>query len=307
VSSLWALVGSAIPNDHARQVSAYDLARREMARADAPATVLDLGCGDAASARVFRGVKPDVRWLGLDVAGSRLARAVRDEVVVLYDGEHIPLATGSIPLVYSRQVLEHVRHPEPVLAEVARILIPGGVFIGSTSHLEPYHAYSLWNYTPYGFKVLVEAVGLELDEIRPGLDGRALITRLYEGNLPEHGRWFGEESPLNVEIDEWGLATGRRPALINHRKLEFCGHFCFRVRKPPDWRPAQEPGLAWSTVRSDGRRVAEEAVVLGAHTLRRAARSPRVRAVVRAVVIQIPGARGVVRALRKRGRARAGR
>jgi SAM-dependent methyltransferase len=304
VSSLWKLVGSAIPDDHARQVSAYDLARREMARPDAPDLVLDLGCGDAASATVFRQVRPGVRWIGLDIAESELARAVTTEEVVLYDGEHIPLATGSIPLVYSRQVFEHVRYPEQVLAEVARVLTPGGVFIGSTSHLEPYHAYSLWNYTPYGFKVLVEAAGLELAEIRPGPDGRALITRTYEGKLPEHGRWFVEESPLNAEIDEWGQETRRRPALVNNRKLAVCGQFCFRVRKPRGWRPTtagRDP--TWSSVRSDGRRLAEEAAVLARTTLREAGRSPRLRAVVK----EIPGSVRIVRALRDRARGGTGR
>jgi SAM-dependent methyltransferase len=302
MSSLWKLVGSAIPDDHARQVSAYDLAREEMGRADAPNLVLDLGCGDAASARVFRAVRPDVRWIGLDVVESDLARAVTSEEVVLYDGKHIPLATGSIPLIYSRQVLEHVRYPEQVLAEVARVLTPAGIFIGSTSHLEPYHAYSLWNYTPYGFKVLVEAAGLELVEIRPGPDGRALITRTYEGKLPEHGRWFTGESPLNAEIDEWGRETGRRPALVNNRKLGVCGQFCFRVRKPRGWQPTTGRGEAsWSSLRSDGRRLAEEAAVLAARTLRRAGRSPRLRAAVK----EIPGSERVVHAMRRRSARRA--
>jgi SAM-dependent methyltransferase len=292
---MWALLGAAIPDDHSRQVSAYDLARREMARPDAPALVLDLGCGDGASAAVFRQVRPDVRWVGLDLASSPLARKVTTEAVVLYDGEHLPLSTGSIPLIYSRQVLEHVRHPERMLAEVARVLAPGGVFIGSTSHLEPYHAYSLWNYTPYGFKVLVEAAGLELDEIRPGLDGRALITRLYEGNLPEHRRWFGEESPLNVEIDEWGRQARRRPALVNNRKLEFCGHFCFRVRKPQDWRPPIVPDEpSWSAVRADAGRLVKEVAALTALTVHRGARMTPLRTAVRA----IPGSRRAVRAVR---------
>jgi SAM-dependent methyltransferase len=291
MASLWKLVNDAIPDDHAEQFSAYDLARREMARRDAPGVVLDLGCGDARSATVFREVKPDVRWIGLDVGESELARAVRDEEVVLYDGVHVPLATGSIPLIYSRQVFEHVRYPEQVLAEVARILAPGGTFIGSTSHLEPYHAYSLWNYTPYGFKVLVQAAGLELVELRPGPDGRALVTRTYEGKLPEHSRWFTQPSPLNEEIDEWGRETGRRPALVNSRKLEVCGQFCFVVRKPLDWRPptpAREP--TWSEVRADGRRVLGNARALG---------EARVRSGLR----RIPAARRLVRALRQRNGA----
>lgn len=303
MASQWKLVGPAIPNDHHRQVSAYDMACREMARPDAPPLVLDLGCGNAASARTFREVKPNVRWVGLDLAESALARAVTTERVVLYDGEHIPLATGSIPLIYSRQVLEHVRHPEQVLAEVARVLVPGGIFIGSTSHLEPYHAYSLWNYTPYGFKVLVEAVGLELVEIRPGLDGRTLITRSYEGNFAEHGRWFTEESPLNVEIDDWGRETGRSAALINNRKLEFCGHFCFRARKPHDWHPRTGgSNLSWNNLRWEGRQLVEESVLLTKQEIRRRIYSPRLRTAVR----RMPGSKTVIGKLKNVRRREAG-
>jgi SAM-dependent methyltransferase len=295
VASLWKLVSDAIPNDHAEQFSAYDLARREMARPDAPDVVLDLGCGDARSAQVFREVKADVRWIGLDVGESDLARAVRDEHVVLYDGVRIPLATGSIPLIYSRQVFEHVRYPEQVLAEVARILAPGGRFIGSTSHLEPYHAYSLWNYTPYGFKVLVEAAGLELVELRPGPDGRALVTRTYEGRRPEHSRWFVEPSPLNAEIDDWGRETGRRPALVNSRKLEVCGQFCFVVRKRPNWKPSDaDPEPTWESVRDDGRRLIRDGVRVATVTVS-GRRSPLRRAARR-----VPGLRRLVRTVRRR-------
>ena len=291
MSSQWHLLKTSIPRDHSRQVSAYDMARAEMARPDAPDTVVDLGCGDARSATVFREVRPDVRWIGIDIEESPLARAVTGEEIILYDGRNIPLPTGSVPLIYSRQVFEHVRHPERVLAEIARVLKPGGIFIGSTSHLEPYHAYSLWNYTPYGFKVLVEAAGLRLLEIRPAIDGAALITRTFEGKLPEHGRWFQEESPLNVKIDQWGREARKNPALINNRKLELCGQFCFRVGKPPRWRAQPDRDLAWRDVRAGGAQAARDGVYL-------------VRRGVRQAVRKVPGARRLYQATRRqRGNA----
>jgi SAM-dependent methyltransferase len=258
MSSLWNLVGDLMPNDHARQVTAYDLAREEMARPDAPPTVVDLGCGNARSARVFREAAPRVRWVGLDIEQSPYASAVAGEEIVIYDGVTFPFATATIPLFFSNQVFEHVRYPEAVLREVARTLVPGGIFIGSTSQLEPYHEYSLWNYTPYGFRVLVEAAGLEVLQVRPGIDGVALIRRQYEGRKPEHSRWFSEESPLNVEIDEFGAHTRRRPALVNNRKLQFCGQFSFRVRKPAGWVPPEDS--SWNQVVRDARRLARRQV-----------------------------------------------
>jgi SAM-dependent methyltransferase len=287
MSSQWQLLKASIPGDHCRQVSAYDMARAEMERPDAPDTVVDLGCGNARSAAVFREVRPDIRWIGLDIEESRPAREVTDEEIHLYDGRNMPLATGSVPLIYSRQVFEHVRYPERVLAEIARVLKPGGIFIGSTSHLEPYHAYSLWNYTPYGFKVLVEAAGLRLLEIRPAIDGAALIDRSFGGKLPEYSRWFVEESPLNAKIEARGWENGKNPALINNLKLELCGQFCFRVRKPANWSPGRALDVTWRDLRADGTRTARA----GMHLIRRH---------VRETVRKVPGTRRLYRATRRK-------
>ena len=97
----------------------------------------------------------------------------------------------------------------------------------------PYHAYSLWGgYTLYGWATLCRDAGLILEEARPSIDAVALLTRQYEGAPPEHARWW-QLSPLNVEIDEWAEATDASVLAVNARKLQFCGQFAFRVRRPP--------------------------------------------------------------------------
>jgi hypothetical protein len=98
-----------------------------------------------------------------------------------------------------------------------------------------------------------------------------------------------------VEIDEWGRRTDRRPALVNSRKLEICGQFCFVVRKPPGWRPssvAREP--TWQSVRHDGRRLVRDGVRVATLNMY-GRRSPLRRAARR-----VPGLRRLVRALRRR-------
>jgi SAM-dependent methyltransferase len=241
VKTLWQVVGDSIPDDHSRQVHSQYYLEEALTSTDAPDLVVDLGCGDGKSARFARQFQSDVRWVGLDIVESDNARNISDEQVLLYDGVNLPFRDDSVPLIYSNQVLEHVRHPEPLLREVARVLQPGGTFIGSTSQLEPYHASSLWNYTIYGFHVLVEDAGLVFEEVRPGIDGIAMIQRQYFGNRPEDSRWF-QLSPLNSEIDAWGAEKSRRAASVNLRKLQFCGQFSFRVRKP---YPGEEFPLPW--------------------------------------------------------------
>jgi ubiquinone/menaquinone biosynthesis C-methylase UbiE len=234
-SSLWDLMRDCIPNDHARQVTSLYYLDEAMTSPGAPDLVMDLGCGRGSSRERFRDHNPGVRWIGVDISDSQEAmqREAIDAPVVHYDGVHLPLRSGSLPLVYSRQVFEHVRQPSELLREIARVLRPGGSFIGSTSQFEPYHSHSLWNYTPYGFRVLAEEAGLVLDEVRPSLDGVALIMRAFHRHRrEEYNRYWVVDSPLNTEIDEWAAETGRRPALINLRKLMFCGQFAFRARRP---------------------------------------------------------------------------
>ncbi|HEV8567862.1 MAG TPA: class I SAM-dependent methyltransferase [Actinoplanes sp.] len=231
VDTLWQLVGDQIPDDHARQYHSQDYLREAMTAPDAPTLMVDLGCGDGRSAKFAKQYKPNISWVGVDIMSSTYAKKVANEQVLLYDGVNLPFADDSIPLIYSSQVMEHVRHPEPLLREVRRVLQPGGVFIGSTSQLEPYHAGSLWNYTIYGFKVLVEDAGLALEQVRPGIDGISLVQRQWFGRRPEHGAWF-KLSPLNRQIDQEDAARRREAKYTNFRKLQYCGHFSFRARKP---------------------------------------------------------------------------
>ncbi|MFI6008431.1 class I SAM-dependent methyltransferase [Streptomyces sp. NPDC051243] len=235
MATLWELMRDCIPDDHARQVTSRYYVDEVMSAPGAPGLVVDLGCGRGTSARLFRRHVPGVRWVGVDIRDSPEAgqRTPGGDPVVHYDGVHLPLGSDSLPLIYSHQVFEHVARPRELLAEIARVLEPGGRFIGSTSQFEPYHSFSLWNYTPYGFRVLVEEAGLALQEIRPSLDGVALIMRSYLGRPPEYSRYWDEQSPLNTEIDQWATENGRRrAALVNLRKLTYCGQFAFRVAKP---------------------------------------------------------------------------
>ncbi|MFD7280358.1 class I SAM-dependent methyltransferase [Streptomyces sp. NPDC059862] len=235
MATLWDLMHDCIPDDHARQVTSRYYLDEVMSAPGAPDQVVDLGCGRGTSAALFKRHDPKVRWLGVDIPHSPEAtqRKPGGDPLVHFDGIHLPFGSDSVPLIYSHQVFEHVSRPRDLLAEVGRVLRPGGLFIGSTSQFEPYHSFSLWNYTPYGFRVLVEEAGLALEEIRPSLDGVTLIMRSYHGERKaEYGRYWNEESPLNAEIDSWARHTRRRTALVNLRKLTFCGQFAFRVTKP---------------------------------------------------------------------------
>lgn len=236
-------LGSVVPGADAHQALAEDHIEQRLGRDENrtdPWRVLDLGCGDGDSVDRFRSVDPEVRWIGLDLPDSPEVRTRRrsDAEFETFDGVTIPFPDASFDLVYCRQVLEHVRHPEALLAEAHRVLVPGGCFAGSTSQLEPYHSLSLWNFTPVGLCNLLRAAGLEPVELRPGIDGMALISvRLFGSSPPgwlqrQFDRWWAARSPLNALIDGYARLAGLDPQATNATKLVMCGAFTFRARRP---------------------------------------------------------------------------
>ena len=228
------LLGDAVPHDHARQTLADRYIEREIGRRDGqPWRVLDLGCGTGSSVDVFRARDPDVEWVGLDVPASPEARfrTRTDARFETFDGVSMPFADGAFELVYCKQVLEHVRHPEPLLGEVRRVLVPGGWFAGSTSQLETYHSLSLWNYTPAGMAALLGQAGLRVVEFRPGIDGFTLIAWRLAGFHRCFHRWWGRESPLNRALNACGRVLHADVQTLNTTKLLFCGQFAFLAQR----------------------------------------------------------------------------
>ena len=230
------LLGRRFPADHSRQAMADDYAARFLARPDRPhaAHVMDLGCGPGDSVDLFRSLDPGVRWVGVDIERSpEVAERTRmDAEFVTFDGVNLPFEDASHDLVYCKQVLEHVRQPEPLIKEVARVLKPGGWFAGSTSHLEAFHSYSLWNYTPHGLTVLAEDAGLEVLELRPCIDGLTLVAWRALGMPRLFYRWWPHESPVNRLIELAGRVARLDARTRNQVKLTLSGQFTFLARRP---------------------------------------------------------------------------
>jgi SAM-dependent methyltransferase len=222
------VLGDAVPRSAVRQALADDYIPRI-----ASGSVIDLGCGAGDSVVQFRDLNPAVRWVGVDIEASPevALRRRTDAEFVTFDGVNLPFGDASFDAVYCKQVLEHVRAPSALLAEVARVLRPGGAFAGSTSQLEPFHSYSTWNYTPYGLKLLLEEAGLSLEEVRPGIDSLALIVNRGVGMRRVTRRWWAVESPLNRVADAFGRLRRLDPVHVNAIKLLLCGQFAFFSRR----------------------------------------------------------------------------
>ncbi len=94
---------------------------------------LDLGCGDGRVTKIVRDAA-SARWrlVGIDPDPSEVALAEQldlYESVQKADGASVHASDASFDFVFSNSVLEHIDQLEPTLAEVARVLSPGGQFV----------------------------------------------------------------------------------------------------------------------------------------------------------------------------------
>lgn len=102
-----------------RHVAAYRLAEPEFG----PGRLLDLGCGVGHS---FSLLAPR-ETVGVDIDPDALAGQDRETLVA--DMRELPFEGDSFESVLSVHSVEHVPDPERVIAEVSRILKPGGTAV----------------------------------------------------------------------------------------------------------------------------------------------------------------------------------
>ncbi|MFV8818994.1 malonyl-ACP O-methyltransferase BioC [Haliea sp. E17] len=98
--------------------------------------VLDLGCGTGFFCSRLRERYPAASYTGLDIAEG-MARYARDQqppdtAWLVADAEALPLAAGSMDLVFSSLAIQWCLSPTAWLAELARVLRPGGRCVFTT-------------------------------------------------------------------------------------------------------------------------------------------------------------------------------
>ena len=151
--------------------------------------LLDLGCGHKPYAPLFR--QHVHQHLGLDypvTVSQHMSSGYRLPDVDIYaSGEALPLEDNWADTVLCTQVLEHTPEPSQILAEIARVLKPGGHLILTAPlawglHQEPHDYY---RYTRHGLAHLAQKHGLAVEYIQPrggiwAVLGQAWSTYVYD-------------------------------------------------------------------------------------------------------------------------------
>ncbi len=123
------------------------------------ARLLDLGCGQRDQAPVA--AHYDLRYAGVDYSSP--------EADLLADAHALPFSDASFDHVLSYAVFEHLHNPYIGATEVARVLVPGGLFFGAVSQGEPFHE-SYFHHTALGVLALLNATGFTVRQMWPSYD-----------------------------------------------------------------------------------------------------------------------------------------
>ena len=141
------------------------------------ARVLDAGAGEGQYAACFA----RQRYTGVDLGiGDGEWNYTKLDAVA--DLEALPFADATFDAAINIVTLEHVREPARVMAEIARVLKPGGRLLLAvpTEWEEHQQPHDYFRYTQFGVRHLCERAGLEVVQLQPvGGFFRLLSRRLF--------------------------------------------------------------------------------------------------------------------------------
>ena len=230
--------------DEMPQQEQVTLGWRERTLATGP--VLELGCGRGVLASILTG------HVGLDLAYVPLRSIPRG---VNGDMERLPFRDRTIGFLFSWAAIEHVPNPEKVLAEVERVLRPGGVAVLAPAwHCRPWAAEGL-EFRPASQLDRMQRIRKRLIPLRNALAWRAIfelprrmlrevlaLTRtpsfVYDRLEPNLSEYVGTDCDAFTSMDPQAMAlyfAGRGWEVPSHpdfRSRMLARHEPVVVRKP---------------------------------------------------------------------------
>jgi len=197
---------------------AQALVSRALAARSAP-WVIEAGCG----ARSHLAYPASAHVIGIDILRSQLRRHASPRGLAQGDVTALPVASAAADLIVCWDVLEHLSAPERAIAELARVLRPGGRAVlalpnivslkGLVTRFTPWW-FHVWVYRrvlgdpsvgmdgsdqfPTAFRFVLRPAGLRRLAAAHGLLVEDL--RLYEGPVPQHLRRRHRAADLALSI-----------------------------------------------------------------------------------------------------------
>lgn len=138
--------------------------------------LVDVGCGT----RPYQDLFPQCRYVGLEVAQASVHGSAK-HADILYDGRHIPIPDKMAGSVLCTQVLEHVFAPAAFLAEIRRIVSPGGKLLLTVPFVWDEHEqpYDFARYSSFGLRHLMEEAGFRIISHDKTLADASVLVQLW--------------------------------------------------------------------------------------------------------------------------------
>jgi SAM-dependent methyltransferase len=199
---------------------------------DRDAWMLDLGCGDRRFEPLCRSLT-GFNYVGIDFDGR--------EPDLLADAHALPFRDETFSFILSVAVLEHLAAPAVAMAEVARVLKPGGAFIGTVAFLEPFHMLSHFHMTHVGLARLLDDAGFDIVAMEANNAWTGLRAQAEMALFPGLNGMAQRAMVALPDYASDGLAAAKRVLRggsrgPDTRRLETTGGFRFVARrraKPP--------------------------------------------------------------------------
>lgn len=185
--------------------------------------ILDFGCGSKPYESLFTAadsyVGVDIQVSGHDHAGSK--------VDFYYDGTTLPFADARFDVVVCFEVFEHVFNLPDVLAEIRRVLKPGGQVLVTVPFAWDEHEvpYDFARYTSFGIRHVFNTNGFECLKVEKTTTYVQALGQLFAAYLVQHvlpkGRVLGYLSQVAV-VFPLNAVTLLLNALLPKRYEYFC-------------------------------------------------------------------------------------
>lgn len=221
--------------------------------------LLELGAGAGWQSKFFSDQGYQVE--AIDLPQSNYSN-VRDWPITDYDGVSIPFPDATFDIVFTSNVLEHIVHQDRILAEVKRVLRPGGLCL----HIVPTTSWRFWTYLSHYPAVIIEvmrrAKSVKLDKSNSNHQYRS--TRTFAEKLwrlafsPRHGDHGSALSELFLFSGKsWKQlieSSGVVAVEVEPLRLFYSGHCLFGERLSTDIRRILSVFVGSSTLLLKGMR-----------------------------------------------------
>jgi SAM-dependent methyltransferase len=128
--------------------------------------LLEIGSGTGVQLRLLAQVCKSAA--GIELPDSAYRRE-RQGHIIEYDGQRIPFPDGSFDVVFSSNVIEHIKDEKSIHAEIRRVLRPAGVAL----HVVPTSNWRLWTSVIH-YAALPRNVGWKLKRASQAVNGHGV-------------------------------------------------------------------------------------------------------------------------------------